>query len=139
MRPPSEPSGPIDPPPISPDTLLWRRIPAFHIGFDKGRGCRVVSSAAFDDDVDGQPMSVVVARSDRDPRDILVGHDGYGLVAISVEAAEAADQRVVWSPTADEPDHGHVIGPKTPGRRKRLRDSAHWVIRPPEWADVELP
>ncbi len=139
MRQPPEPAGSTTLPPLSPDTVLWRRIPAFHIGFDKNRGCRVVSSAAFDDDPDGQPMSVIVARPGREPREVLRGHEGFGVVAFSVQVAEAADQVVVRSPTADEPDHAHVIGPKTPSRRKRLRDGARWVVRPPEWADVQLP
>src|SRR4051794_27216980 len=123
-------SAPSDPVPLGPDTLLWRRIPAFHIGFDKNRGCRVVSSAAFDDDSDGEPMSVVIARPGRAPEEVLRGHAGYGLVAFSVQVAESADQEILRAPMLDEPDHAHISGPKTSSRRKRLRDGAQWVLRP---------
>jgi hypothetical protein len=50
-----------DDPSIGPDTVLWRRIPPeWIVPHADGKGLRI-SSAAFDDSKDGDPMSVYIA------------------------------------------------------------------------------
>ena len=77
-------------------------------------------------------MSVVIAREGRDPAEILVGHDGFGLVSLTVEDLASVEQVVVHDPQDDEPDHALVVGTKTQGRRREMAKASRWVIRPPE-------
>lgn len=115
---------------FGPDTIVWRRIPPHH--FPKKPRQDRPDSAAFDDDSPDEPMSVVIARSGRDPSDILRGHDGFGVVALTGAELEAAGQRLQADPLPGEPDHALVIGRKSKGQRRQLASSAEWVVRPPD-------
>ncbi len=115
---------------IGPDTKVWRRIPPHH--FPKKPRQDRPDSAAFDDDSLDEPMSVVIARSGRDPYDILRGHDGFGVVALTVAELEAAGQELRADPLPEEPDHALVVGNKSKGQRRRMASSATWVVRPPQ-------
>lgn len=60
---------------------LLRRIPGWHVLYDNNRGCVRPSSAAFEDDRDGSPMSVyrrdVIEGEGDDPARVMAGHEGY--------------------------------------------------------------
>lgn len=48
-----------DDPAILNDAQLWRRIPPWHLVNDQNLGTVRPSSAAFDNDPDGRPMSIL--------------------------------------------------------------------------------
>ena len=130
--------SPVDDPTIPDDEILWRRIPPWHGVPDKGRGDRMVSSAAFDD-TDGQPMSVVIASEAAGPDSALAGHDGYALAGFRAGVAREIGLAIRRDPTDEQPAHAVVVGKKTGSIQKKLRNSAHWVVQPPDWSDVHLP
>ncbi len=113
---------------LHPETVVWRRIPPRH--FPKKPGVERPDSPAFDDDSDVEPMSVVIAREGRDPREVLLGHDGFGLVELTIEELEAAGQEVVRDPLPEEPDHALVMGTKTLATRRLLAKTRRWVVPP---------
>jgi hypothetical protein len=96
-------------------------------------------SPAFDDDSDDKPMSVVIAREGRDPNEVLVGHEGFGLVELTIQELNAVGQEVLRDPLADEPDHALVMGTKTLATRRHLAKTCRWVVRPLPGASVEWP
>jgi hypothetical protein len=113
---------------------LLRRIPKYHIIPDARCGSRI-SSAAFDDHPSGSPMSVclesVVWSSGREPRDVLAGHGGFSLAAITAGLARECGQAVLRDPLPDEPAHALVAGKKTRSVRRKMATGAEWVV-PPE-------
>jgi hypothetical protein len=113
---------------LRPETVVWRRIPPRH--FPKKPGVERPDSPAFDDDSDVEPMSVVIAREGRDPFEVLVGHDGFGLVEFTIAELEAAGQDVVRDPLTEELDHALVVGSKTLATRRHLAKTCRWVVRP---------
>lgn len=117
-----------DPPHVQ-ATVVWRRIPPWH--FPKRPRQDRPDSAAFDDDAPGEPMSVIVARPSRNPREALAGHEDFGLVELDVAALEREGLRLVADPQPTEPDHGLVVGPKTKAVRRAMAKSSRWVVRPP--------
>ena len=128
--PPSQAVDPPDDPSISNEALLWRRIPDHHfVPMPDGR--IRPSSAAFEDDPNGDPMSTVLAQPGRDPFPVLLGNAGGALAAISVQLIRALGSQVQRKPTTEEVDHVVVIGNKTPGKRKRVARECVWVIPPP--------
>jgi hypothetical protein len=108
---------------------VWRRIPPWH--FPKKAGQLRPDSPAFDDDSPEEPMSVIVARDGRDPTSCLVGHDGFGLVALTIEDLTVCEQQLIARPLPDEPDHALVVGVKTEGKRRDLSKRAVWIVPPP--------
>lgn len=75
----------LDPRQVDDETILdsdvlWRRVPDWphFIAFDKLRGHYRVTSSAFDDDRDGDPMSVFLAK-DTSAESVLSGHEGFGI------------------------------------------------------------
>jgi hypothetical protein len=58
-----------DDPSIPDDAELWRRIPPWHFVDDENLRQIRPSSAAFEDDPDGSPMSVILGGETRDPQD----------------------------------------------------------------------
>jgi len=76
-------------------------------------------------------MSVVVARNDRDPAEVLAGHEGYGLVALTVADLQDLGQQVISDPLPEEPDHAVVRGIKTKTIRREMAKRSSWVILPP--------
>jgi hypothetical protein len=71
---------------------LWRRIPPWHLIYDSNRQGWRPSSAAFENDPDGGPMSVVVGdlvlAAGREPETVLAGHPGYGLRSFGVRSEQ---------------------------------------------------
>jgi hypothetical protein len=116
---------------IPDDEDLWRRIPPWHFVFDENRGAVRPSSAAFDDDEDGQPMSVYLASAAAAPDIVLRGHAGFALATITAGLARECQQALVRDPLPEAPSHAVVIGRKTHGIRRRFAREAQWVISPP--------
>ena len=122
--------GPLDDPSIPDDAELWRRIPPWHFYFDDKLGRVRPSKAAFEDDVDGSPMSVILAAEAGPPELALVGHSGVALATGTAGLVRACGQRVARDPTPDEPAHAVVIGRKTDSIKRRLAREARWVVLP---------
>ena len=127
-----------DDPSIADEAHLWRRVPPWHFIFDANLGRVRPSKAAFDDDEDGSPMSVVLAdlvvASGRGPQHILTGPDRFALAAITAGLARSKKQGVARDPQPDEPAHGLVFGKKTDSIRRAFAKGSEWVVEPP--ADV---
>lgn len=125
---------PDDPEILNVDQML-RRIPPFHIVPDDNSRGRRPSSAAFEDDDDGQPMSVyrrtVIDTTGGNIERVMVGHTGYGLVGLSAGDLRSRDQTVNSDPLEDELAHAVVCGAKTHGNRKFFSRQSVWVIVPP--------
>lgn len=126
---PAEAGLPPDDLSIAGDAVLWRRVPDHH--FVQKDGTIRPSSAAFDDDPDGDPMSTVLARPGRDPFPVLLGNDHWALAGVAVALVRELGWVVRRQPTPEEPDHVVVIGNKTHGRRKRVARECSWAIPPP--------
>ncbi|SRR6266540_5994564 len=127
-----------DDPSIPDNAILWRRIPSWHTVPDRNQGGRMLSSAAFDDDNDAEPMSAFLASLVGEPHSVLEGHEGYALVGFTAGRARALGQRILRDEDDAVPGHVLVIGPKTHSVRKKLRAACVWVFRPPDWDDVAL-
>ena len=128
--PPAEAVSPPDDLTIPDEAVLWRRIPDRHFTLQPDGSIRP-SSAAFDDDPDGDPMSTVLARPGRDPFPVLLGNEGWALAAIGVALVRECGWVLERRPVDDEPDHVVVIGNKTHGKRKRVARECSWAIPPP--------
>ena len=124
-----------DDPGCADEVRLLRRIPKWHVCYDKNSGCIRPSSAAFEDDQDGSPMSVyrqdVIDGEGDEPARVLVGHEGYGLVSITAGQVRAKDQTVCSDPLPDESAHVLVCGSKTRSIRRWLAKRAEWVVESP--------
>jgi hypothetical protein len=74
-----------DDPSVLHQTVLFRRIPPWHFVTD-GTGKNRPSSAAFEDDRDGDPMSVyvsaIIEAEGWSPGSVIVGHLGFALAGI---------------------------------------------------------
>lgn len=114
---------------LLPTTIVWRRIPPWH--FPKEPRRDRPDSAAFDNDRDGKPMSVTVARPGRAPEEGLAGYNDFGLVSLHVKDLEALGQVVIADPQPDDPDHALVVGEKSRSCRRQMSKISTWVIRPP--------
>lgn len=90
----------------------------------------------------GPGMSVhraaVLAELGMVPRDLLAGHEEFGLVGIRVGDLRANEMGVDPRPEEADPTHA-VVFPVEDGRvkrsrgmQKRTRDAAHWEIIPGE-------
>lgn len=122
-----------DDPTISDDADLWRRIPPRHIVLDENIGDIRPSSAAFENDLDGAPMSAYLAEECIDPQIALASHEGFGLVAITAGLARECNQLIVRQPVPGPPGHVVIVGAKTDSVRKKFARAAakRWVLRPP--------
>ena len=120
-----------DDPTIPDGAVLWRRVPPWHFFYDENLGRVRPSSAAFDDDTDGEPLSIVLAAESDGPERVLAGHAGYALAAFTAGLARECNQGIARDPLPDEPAHALVFGRKTRSVRNRLAQSATWVVPPP--------
>jgi hypothetical protein len=97
---------------------------------DKNTGELRPTSAAFDNDSDGEPMSILIAMVMTEfglsSADALDGHPGYALASITAGTARECNQKVVR-----EPAHGLVVGQKTQATRRRLARASRWIVTPP--------
>lgn len=111
---------------------LLRRIPEWHVYYDKNRGCVRPSSAAFEDDGDGSPMSVyrrdVIDDEGGEPARVMVGHAGFGLASVGAGEARSKNQTVCSDPLPEESAHAVVCGPKPKSVRRWFARNADWAI-----------
>jgi hypothetical protein len=113
---------------------LWRRIPHWHLIRDENLNRVRPSSAAFDDDQDGSPMSIciqsIVTDAGRGAQDIIDGLENFSVAGITVELARELQQKIARDPLPEEPAHGLVIGKKKNSVRKRFAKECRWIIDP---------
>lgn len=122
--------------------LLYRRVLPKWVKRDEETraivlrdGEPILQSWAFDD-LDG---GVSVTMGDwlhlegRTPADLLDDrHEGYGLIRLRAsDVLEIDGLSLVRKAEADDPAHGEILGNKTGGRKKQLRDFASWEIPVP--------
>lgn len=117
---------------IPDDAELWRRVPPQHFVLDENEGAIRPSSAAFDDDRDGSPMSVFIGSEMESTDPALAVHDGYALASFTAGEARDCGQRLMRDPLPGSPAHAVVFGPKPKSVRKKLGRAARWVVPPPE-------
>lgn len=132
----------IDDPSITDDEVLLRRIPPWQLYWDAGLGAYRPSSQAFDDDGEGDPMSVYLTSvmdhlgflPDRTLEDQEHGFGVAGILAGSVRDEAQVIQR---DPEPGlpahvcDPAHAVVAGAKNGKRRSRIKKRFYWVIPPP--------
>jgi hypothetical protein len=136
-----------DDPSIEAETSLFRRIPPPHCVWDNNEQRYRPSSAAFEDDKDGDPMSVclssVLATEGREAASVLIGHEGYSLAAITAGFARANAQTVHPQPLPEESSHTLVCGEKRRGGnnapKRKFAKTATWVILNPPNAVAAAP
>ena len=124
-----------DDPRIADEVPLLRRIPPWHFVCDDNDGSYRPSSAAFEDDDDGDPMSVyrqdvIQAEGGKSER-VMLGHEGFGLVAITAGTTREKQQTAHPDPLPEESSHTKICGPKTKGTRKFFTRRSEWIIPPP--------
>lgn len=124
-----------DEPKITDDVQMLRRIPPFHFVKDENIGGIRPSSAAFEDDEDGHPMSLyrrnVIEYEGGSVDRVMAGHHGYGLASVTAAQLRSRQQTNHPNPLPDEAAHAVACGPKTHSNRKFLARRAVWVIPPP--------
>lgn len=98
-----------DEPAIGDEIALLRRIPALHFYYDKRLGRYRPSSAVSEDDSDGDPMSVyrtdVITSEEGTVERVMVGHEGFGLVALEAGPFRSRQQTIVPDPLPGESGH----------------------------------
>ena len=91
-----------DDPEIQDTHQMLRRIPPWHVVPDANAGGSRPSSAAFEDDDDGSPMSVyrrtVIEATGGNIDRVMVGHVGYGLAGINAGDLRSRDQTIHSDP-----------------------------------------
>jgi hypothetical protein len=120
-----------DDPTIPDNAELWRRIPPWHFVDDRNSGQIRPSSAAFEDDPDGSPMSVILGGEAGDLQRALAGHQGFALASITAALARGVGLGVAKDPLPDEPAHAVVFGRKNKRISRRLAVGARWIVPPP--------
>lgn len=120
---------------ITDDAVLWRNIPPRHFIPDENLGTVRPSSAAFDNDKDGAPMSVslagIVLLGQGAPEHALEGLSGFALSSITAGLARSCEQGIASDPQPHNLAHALVFGKKPKSVRKRLARGSYWVIPPP--------
>ena len=107
-----------------------------YAGFHQGISISMRTSAAFEDDPDGGPMSAyrgdVIESEAGDVRRVMTGHQGYALVALTAGQVRSKLQTVFPDPLPEESSHVKVCGPKTKATRRWFSQQGEWAIPPPE-------
>ena len=130
MAPEQRPLPPGDDPSIQSAERLWRRINPDWWKFDPQKGFYRVTSAAFNDSSDGDPMSVILA-SATTQAEALAGFEGYGLAEFTAGLArEECYCSVKRTPKAGAPWHVSIIGTKTDAIRKHLQKNCTIIVEP---------
>ena len=124
-----------DDPRVTDHVCLLRRIPPRHFIWDNNDRTHRPSSAAFEDDDDGDPMSVyrtdVIEAEGGRPARVMTGHVGFGLANIPAGVVRRKGQTVHPDPFREEKSHTLVCGPKSRATRRHFARQSKWVIRPP--------
>jgi hypothetical protein len=121
---------------VSDSTAVWRRVPHWPdwIVFDENLGRLRPSSLAFDDNSDGSAMSAFLEGHGNSVEDVLRGHEGFALAAVSAGLVRSKGLKIVHDPLEGLPAHVEVHGPKTKSVRSALAKAAMWVVAPSEAA-----
>ncbi len=132
---------------IDDDTLLFRRVmnqpdpPVSQIVWDDNKNCWRLSSIAFTDNR-GSPMSIALGDTLKEkglePESVLVGHENFSLVSFPAKVPRDKELGVIRKPIEEDhehgvvadPAHGEVVGKKTTGVKRYLKDNAEWYIEP---------
>ena len=121
---------PNDPSIDNPVSLL-RRVPPKLLHFDENLGRWRPSSAAFEDDEDGDPMSVyredIIEAEGSSVSRVMIGHEGYALASLTAGQVRSKDQTVHSDPLPDESSHAQVCGLKP-------KRTCCWFAMQSEWA-----
>lgn len=131
----------VDDATIDDEETILRRVPPWQIVWDDNLQTSRPSSAAFDDDSEGDPMSVYLARvldqMGLTAAHTLDGHEaGFAVAALSVGAVRGEQQVVLRDPEPGppthtcDPAHGLVAGKKATKRRQRIGKTASWAVAP---------
>lgn len=120
---------------VGDEVALLRRVPPRHFFFDPRLGRIRPSSAAFEDDSDGDPMSVyredVIVSERGTVERVMLGHEEYGLAALAAGQFRSRQQTVFSDRLPEESSHTKVCGPKTDSNRRWFAKQAEWKIPPP--------
>jgi hypothetical protein len=126
-------------PEIDDSDLLIRRVdPVQHVVYDENRGCRRISSKAFQPSgqINGG-MSIdiekLIVDGGLDPAVFVVTPKHRGAVAFSADAARTVGLRVGYDPVDGNPYHGEVWGGNRPNKftgtqEKAIRAAARWYV-----------
>ena len=132
---------------IDNDTLLYRRVmnqpnpPVRQIVWDGNKRCWRPSSVAFTDNR-GSPMSIAIGdtleKEGLEPDSVLIGHENFSLVSFPAKIPRDKKLGVIRKPIEEDleqgvvadPAHGEVVGKKTNGVKRYLKDNAEWYIEP---------
>lgn len=121
---------------IADDEVLLRRIhPAWVTYNDDNPLQSRISSAAFQNYPNTDTMSVqlqsILHERGESAVNMLIGHDGYGIAAITAGHVRSCSQGVIRAATDVEPAHCHVLGPKKQSSVKReIAKGATLLIAP---------
>lgn len=125
------------------DVLVYRLVPIW--ACDGTSGDWEFQSNAFDNaspEHEGESpedMSVVLGDTlsalqrvpRRLPQETPWAGDEWGVAALEVRfLRDEEQQEVLRTPNEDEPAHGDVRGRKKKNCRRRLKNGAHWIVRP---------
>ena len=113
---------------ISLETRILRRIPPGKI-VKKDPNQRPQSDN-FSNHPTGTGTSVSILVEGSDPLDVLEGHEGFGLVSLTVQDIRDAGLGIVRHPTSDDPNHAHIQGEKNRHVKRRLAKAAVWIVLP---------
>lgn len=113
------------------ETVLWRRIlPEWYVPDENTGGYRITSQA-FQNQTGTMNMSVCVADECEGTDDLLAGHDGYGIAALTAGHCRDCDQGIVRDPV-EHRAHCHVVGNKK--KKKRCLQKRATIVIAPERA-----
>ena len=122
--PPNDPS-------IADAVELWRRIPFRHWIPDPDTGGRRITSAAFQDDPDDSPISVVIATECTGGLNtLLAGHDGFGVAVLTVGQVRQFGLGVIRHQDDSLPGHAHITGKKSRSIERKLSTAARMIQDP---------
>ena len=115
---------------------LLRRIPPYHLYEDKERGSLRPSSAAFEDDDDGDPMSVyrrdILQKESGGIQRVMIGHPNYALASLTAGHVRCKDQTVHPDPLPEESAHTQICGLKPKSTCRWFAKQAKWALAPSE-------
>lgn len=115
---------------IPSEIRVLRRIPRGRTA-PRGDGSIRPSSDCFTNDPhDGSGMSVDIWDGTTDPMESLKGHDGFGLVSLSVAEIRKLGLGICREPLPGNPRHAVIQGKKTDSRKNKLARASEWVAEP---------
>ena len=123
-------------PTIPHNIALLRRVPPKHFYLDENLGRLRPSSAAFEDDSDGDPMSVyrqdIIEAEGDTTRRVMHGHEEYALASLTAGQVRSKDQTVHPDPLPGESSHTQICGTKHKKTCRWFAMNSEWVIAPPK-------